>query len=495
MDVSSLKKPGKFRPSELRTFGQLEADFNQGASMHFGKRMMDRAMKLNLIPSSQYAKKGSRCIEAALVKVLYFEHLRFRRLNGSFVMNDLMQCFDRMAHPVSALCTRRLGVPPMVVKTMIQSLTHMKHFVRTAYGDSESSYGGDCTRPLQGAIQGNGAAAQIFVALSCVMIQFLEKQCEGFSIYTSLSLMALSFIVVMYVDDADIMVSARTYDESINMLITRTQNAIGIWRRGAAQTGAALRPHKCKWFLVAFKWKNNIPSLHTISSAPGPLFQQDTHEHTHIVERLDPSHSVEGLGIIFNPLGCWEHQFLQTKQKVQQWCNVIRTSSLNHHEVYLASTTGIIRSVTYVVPVTSFTKEQCIAIDATLYSTVLPRIGMNRHLPLVFRYGPEPCHGLGLPQTVIQQYVDKVKLLLQHANQDTQLGKSIISILETIHLSMGVQTPIFRLDYSKFHFLLEPCWIKDIWKISSKYNIQIHTDYMVPQLQRTHDIALMKKSF
>ena len=122
-------------------------------------------MSLNLIPPSQYAKKGSRCIEAALVKILYFEHLRFRRLNGTFVMNDLMQCFDRMAHPVSVLCTRRLGVSPMIVKTMITSLTKMKHFIRTAYGDSDFFYGANSIRPLQGAIQGNGAAAQIFVAL------------------------------------------------------------------------------------------------------------------------------------------------------------------------------------------------------------------------------------------------------------------------------------------------------------------------------------------
>ena len=59
LDVSLLKKPGKLRASELRTIGQLEADFNQGAALHFGKRMMDRALALNLIPASQYAKKAA----------------------------------------------------------------------------------------------------------------------------------------------------------------------------------------------------------------------------------------------------------------------------------------------------------------------------------------------------------------------------------------------------------------------------------------------------
>ena len=493
LDVSLLKKPGKFRPSELRTIGQLEADFNQGASLHFSRRMMNRALSLDLIPSSQYAKKGSQCIDAALVKILYLEHLRFLKMNGTFVMNDLMQCFDRMAHPVSALCTRRLGVPPLVVRSMITSLTKMKHFLRTAYGDSDIFYGNNQRQPLQGAIQGNGAAAQIFVAISCIMIKFLETQCDGFTILTSISLTALTFIVVMYVDDADIMVSARDCNESILSLISRTQTAIDTWRKGAEQTGAALRPNKCKWFLVAFKWKDNRAAFHNSTTAPGQLYQQDTDGNTHLVERLEVHHSAKGLGVLFNPIGCWKAQFEETKAKVHVWCNNIRTSSLNSHEVYMATNTGVLRTISYVLPVTSFNKKQCTAIDAELYSTILPRMNMNRHLPLVYRYGPKKCHGLGLSQTVIKQYIEKVKKLLQHANQPTQLGISIISILETIHLTMGVSTPLFQLEYSKFQFLLEPCWIKDIWRISSKYNIQIYGQYARPQPQRRNDFAIMER--
>ena len=492
LDVSLLKKPGKFRPSELRTIGQLEADFNQGASLHFSKRMMDRAMKLNLIPSSQYAKKGSNCIDAALVKILYFEHLRFRKLNGTVVMNDLMQCFDRMAHPVSALATRRLGVPPMIVRSMVKSLTRMKHFVRTAYGDSDSFYGNNLIRPLQGAIQGNGAAAQIFVALSCIMIQFLESQCEGFSIRMSISLATLTFIVVMYVDDADLFISAKNYSESISNLIIRTQTATNTWRIGAEQTGAALRPQKCKWFLVAFQWKNNKPSYHSRTSAPGQLFQTDTDGVVQVIERLEVTQSVEGLGVLYNPIGCWKAQLQKTLSKVHRWSNVIRSSSLNNHEVYLSAMTGICRTVSYVLPVTSFNKEQCNKIDATIYTTLLPRIGMNRNLPLVYRYASKKCHGLGFPQTVISQFIEKTKKLLYHANQKTQLGQSIISLMETFHLTMGVHTPIFQLDYSKFQFLLDPCWIKDIWRLSSKYGIDIHCIYTIPPLQRDNDFAIME---
>ena len=51
----------------------MEADLNAGAKVHFVKRMMNTtALEKKQIPPSQYAKKGSKAIEAAIVKVLFF---------------------------------------------------------------------------------------------------------------------------------------------------------------------------------------------------------------------------------------------------------------------------------------------------------------------------------------------------------------------------------------------------------------------------------------
>ena len=80
-----LKKPNKICPSELRTIGTLEANFNQMASLHFSKRMMSTGIRMLLISSSQYAKKGNRSIEAAIVKILYFDYLCINRINGTFL--------------------------------------------------------------------------------------------------------------------------------------------------------------------------------------------------------------------------------------------------------------------------------------------------------------------------------------------------------------------------------------------------------------------------
>ena len=209
--------------------------------------MMKTAIRCNAVSPSQYAKQGSRSIEGALVKVLYFDYLRINKLNGTFAAMDLMQCFDRMAHPVSSLCSQRLGVPKNIVKTMINTLTSMQHFIRTAYGDSEESYGGqDEMHPLQGAVQGNGAASPMFIAISCVLLESLSYYADGFHIVTAITLTTLTIIAVMYVDDTDLMVSTTSHHEPITNLLRRTQHSIKIWRKAVIQTGEALRPEKCK---------------------------------------------------------------------------------------------------------------------------------------------------------------------------------------------------------------------------------------------------------
>ena len=72
LDVSLLKKPNKFRPSELPTIGTLEADLNQQAALHFSKQMISNGIINLAIPSLQYTKKGNMSIEATVVKVLFF---------------------------------------------------------------------------------------------------------------------------------------------------------------------------------------------------------------------------------------------------------------------------------------------------------------------------------------------------------------------------------------------------------------------------------------
>ena len=76
----------------------------------------------DMIPASQYSKRGKKAIEAALVKVLFFDHIKQNMQPGVIFAFDFMQCFDRMVHPVCYFVSRRMGVPKSVIKCMLLTI-------------------------------------------------------------------------------------------------------------------------------------------------------------------------------------------------------------------------------------------------------------------------------------------------------------------------------------------------------------------------------------
>ena len=90
LNMSLLKKQAKYTPQDLRTIWFMEADCNGGSKIHFTRRITHRANDNGLLSESQYAQKGHKAIDAALVKVLFLDHLRISKSPGSLTMNDLM---------------------------------------------------------------------------------------------------------------------------------------------------------------------------------------------------------------------------------------------------------------------------------------------------------------------------------------------------------------------------------------------------------------------
>ena len=214
--------------------------------------MNKMAITNDFIPASQYAKKNSKVIEAVLVKVLFFDYLRQTRKPEVIFASDLMQCFDRMAHPVCSLVSQRLGVVVPVIRCMLMAIQSMTHYIRTGYGDSDISYGRDFDKPLQGGGQGNGAPPPLWLAISCILLSVLESDVQGVHIYSSISLQLLVFIEIMYVDDTDILLTDVSGHDTLDIIFERAQRAVRIWRQAVYDSGGAVRLERCYWMAIDF---------------------------------------------------------------------------------------------------------------------------------------------------------------------------------------------------------------------------------------------------
>ena len=146
----------------------------------------------------------------------------------------------------------------------------------------------------------------------------------------------------------------------------------------------------------------------------------------------------------------------------------------------------------YVLPATSLSDEDCDKIDTMIHKTLLPKLGVVRSLSIAYRSAPSKYQGLGSLHTSSKQFLLKIKLFLQHANTNSQLGLNITNGLESLHLLMGVNTPLFQLSYEDYGFLSEETWITHIWMKASQYGFVLQGSYTKPNIIRKGDFPLME---
>ena len=92
---------------------------------------------------------------------------------------------------------------------MFSVIQKMTHIIRTAYGDSELTYGGDTHEGWklfpQGILRGNTAEPDIWTAFSSVVFEVLHKREFGCKITTAISKQLYIMVGFAYVDDFDLM--------------------------------------------------------------------------------------------------------------------------------------------------------------------------------------------------------------------------------------------------------------------------------------------------
>ena len=129
----------------------------------------------------------------------------------------------------------------------------MKHYTRSGLGDSDQYYEGTEEEPLQGGGQGNAGAGPTWTCISIILILIIEKFWVGSIFVSALTLVIAPLTAIMYVDDTNLFLTEdprTTYQElgwRGNLIMKKWCNTLWV-------TGGCLRPDKCIWYLIHFRW-------------------------------------------------------------------------------------------------------------------------------------------------------------------------------------------------------------------------------------------------
>jgi hypothetical protein len=94
---------------------------------------------------------------------------------------------------------------------MLQGTTHQ---ARTAFGDSDTQFGGDEVIPMHGIYQGNGSGPAIWMGVSTPVVNMLREANVGRFFSTPITRINIRFSGFSFADDIDTIQTVRNKKET-----------------------------------------------------------------------------------------------------------------------------------------------------------------------------------------------------------------------------------------------------------------------------------------
>jgi len=227
------------------------------------------------------------------------------------------------------LACQRLGVSPQVMATIFTTIQLMKFYLRTAYGDSATFYGGGLSQhPFQGVCQGNGAGPAIWLALSLCLLHMICHFGHPNQVSSAISLSSFVLVGFIYVDDCDLFVLAPPSNLNPQEALTQLQKNMDIWQGGLEATGGSLSADKCSWSGLFYYFKAGQWKLHTSTSFPAALTIRDGH-HVLSLKHCEPHDAVKVVGVHQALSGSMKAQILALMEKSNTWAMAILQGHLD----------------------------------------------------------------------------------------------------------------------------------------------------------------------
>jgi hypothetical protein len=495
IDCILPKKKTSMKVSDLRTIVLLDASFN------FTNKFVSRKVARNAEAHQAFAmeqfgsRKDHRAIDHALNKRLSLDLLRQQRVAGVLCPNDLKGCYDRICHNIASLSMRRLGLSAPESELMFGTLQYLEHSIRSAHGDSLQTYGTNRFEPpMQGVFQGNGCGPVVWAAVSSPALTALRTQGFGTHFVSAISGAPIRFVGYAFVDDTDLIQTARTPDESISSVIQQMQACMHTWEGLVRTTGGALSIDKCCWWAIDFSWASDGSwKYKPTEEIEGVLEARDFDSSRKSIKRLDVSEAFETLGVFLAPDGNDVAQFQKMLTKAEEWASKVQKSFLRQREMSMALKTTILKTLEYPLLTTSLSLNQCQKIMRPILVSALPKSRFNRNFCRRTLFAPGSHLGLDIHQLYVTQTSDQIMGILKHGPANTLTGQLIRGSIELLKVELGLPGPLFANSFAAVGHLATPCWVKFLWQTLDREKIELteHSGHL--QLGRQRDCFIMSR--
>lgn len=205
----------------------------------------------------QFCCPGRSAQENVVCKRLLFDHILKQKQAFGMCACILKSCYDRIVYTAASITMQWVGIPSQKIQSMFGSVQKLVHKVRTLFGDSTGTYGGEIDKdlfefPAQGTGQGNGTAPSIWSVLSLTIFDILHEAGYGTTTFVYALSSGLFWLCgFSYVNDCDLF----RLGDNVDIVVSELKGMLAMWDHLMKVNGTAIAPNKCWWHLANFSWK------------------------------------------------------------------------------------------------------------------------------------------------------------------------------------------------------------------------------------------------
>ena len=447
VNVMIYKKPGCIELDKLRVIHLFEADFNLMIGILFGRRAMYHQSDNGLLHPGQYGQPGGECQDAAMCKVLHNHIAHFSKTPLGQFESDAKACFDRIVMDFALLCFHSTGAPPGPLRMWEQTLFHIIHTVKTAFGTSQLQYGYEPDSPIIGPGQGSRGGPASCATSTGVLIEAMDRLCHGLSFCNPSQDIHYTAVVKMFIDDAtnstnrfkDWLHSPPSADTLLQML----QHDAQTWERCLFTSGGLLNLGKCLFYLMLWRFDSEgRASLVPATELPDMTLTSGYSSQPSMIRPTNCSDPHKYLGDTMAPNLQMKSALNILQEKVRQYSTRLLTGNIDRRDTWIAYFAVLIPGLTYTLSVSHHRIGTLDKLQSPATRATLLRLGFNRNTAKAVVYGPARFGGLGFRHLAVEQGIAATLVLLRHIRAKTDLGNLLRIALSWWQLTVGQSTPL-----------------------------------------------------
>ena len=485
------KLDGSYNINKLRVIHLFEADYNGLIGILFNRRVLYQAEQQRILNNNQWGGRPHRqAKDALMLKEFTYNLAASTKTTLATFDNDATGCFDRVPCSVAMLSSRRFGATTNMCRMQANTLSHIRHSLRTAFGISPASYTSHKDWEIHGQGQGSRAGPPTWVFVSALLLDCMDKLANGLYFTCPKQQLHHHRTNDAFVDDVtgytNRFIEELHGNRVLQDVLKQMQEDATLWSELLHISGGKLALHKCLYYIMTWVWKrNDATTLPATNIEPKILLNQTPIKHYNCTD----AHRT--LGQYKAPDGNTSSQLDFMKQKSTNWLHAIHEANLTKQEAQAAYDMMWFPSLSYGLGTTNLSYRELNKIQKPIINHILPKLGYNRHLPRAVVFGSSKFGGLNLKHLYIDQGTKHVTQFIKYYRNGGSIGDLLKISLQWLRLIAGFSFCPLAQPQPNYHHI-DDRWYTTTIRFLYECKASIQTNDTIRIFCRHHDSCLME---